>query len=84
MTVKPTHTDLQNLIANTINLKVGSLTPESGLQDALGIDSLDVLRLLVAAEKRYGLHITDEDMAGLLRYGDLLELLGIDSAESVA
>lgn len=84
MTVTPTNSDLRNLIASIVNREIGPLTPETSLRDALFIDSLDVLRLLVAAEKRYGIYVSDNEMAELHCYGDLLEVLGIEAGEPVS
>ncbi len=84
MTVTPTNSDLRTLIASIVNREIGPLTPETSLRDALFIDSLDVLRLLVAAEKRYGIYVTDNEMAKLYCYGDLLEVLGIEAGEPVS
>jgi acyl carrier protein len=84
MTVKPTESDLRQLIAGVVNREIGPLTPETNLQDALCIDSIDVLRLLAAAEQRYGIHIADEEMVELRCYGDLLGLLGIRTPEPVS
>lgn len=82
MTITPTDSDLRNLIASIVQRETGALTPETSLQDALCIDSLDVLRLLAAAERRYGIYITDEEMVELRCYGDLLGLLGIEEPVS--
>lgn len=84
MTITPTDSDLRQLIACTVRREIGPLTPETSLQDALCIDSLDVLRLLAAAERRYGIYITDEEMVELRCYGDLLGLLGIEAGEPVS
>lgn len=84
MTAMPTDSDLRQLIAGVVRREIGPLTPETSLQDALCIDSLDVLRLLAAAERRYGIYITDEEMIELRCYGDLLGLLGIEAGELVS
>ncbi len=84
MTITPTDSDLRQMIASIVRREIGPLTPETNLQDALYIDSLDVLRLLAAAERRYGIYITDEEMVELRCYGDLLELLGIEVGETVS
>lgn len=84
MTVIPTDRDLQNLIAGVVRREIGPLAPETRLQDALCIDSIDVLRLVAAAEERYGIRIADEEMVALRCYGDLLGLLGIEAGEPVS
>jgi acyl carrier protein len=84
MTVTPTERDLHELIARVVRRDISPLTPETRIQDALGIDSLDVLRLLAAAEDRYGIRISDEDLVALRSYGDLQRLLGIGAEEPVS
>lgn len=84
MTVRPTDSDLQRLIARVVGREIGLLRPESSLQDTLCIDSIDVLDILAAAEQRYGVYFTDEQMVELHCYGDLLALLGIDIEEPVS
>jgi acyl carrier protein len=84
MTIAPTDGDLRQLIAGIVRHEIGLLTPDTDLQDALCIDSLDVLRLLAAAERRYGIYIGDEEMVELRCYGDLLGLLGIEAGEPVS
>ena len=84
MTITPTDSDLRQLIAGIVGREIGPLAPETSLQDALCIDSLDVLRLLAAAERRYGIYISDEEMIELRCYGDLLRLLGIEAGEPVS
>ncbi len=84
MTTTPTDSDLRQLIASIVGRKIGPLTPETNLRDALCIDSLDVLQLLAAAERRYGIHVADEEMVELRCYGDLLGLLGIAVEEPVS
>lgn len=84
MTVRPTDSDVQRLIARVVGREIGPLRPETRLQDALCIDSIDVLDILAAAERRYGVYFTDEQMVTLRCYGDLLALLGIDIEEPVS
>lgn len=84
MTVRPTNSDLQRLIARVVGREIGPLRPESRLQDTLCIDSIDVLDILAAAEQRYGAYFTDEQMVELHCYGDLLALLGIEIEEPVS
>ena len=84
MTITPTDSDLRQLIAGVVGREIGPLAPETSLQDALCIDSLDVLRLLAAAERRYGIYISDEEMIELRCYGDLLRLLGIEAGVPVS
>lgn len=84
MTVRPTDSDLQRLIAHVVRREIGPLHPESRLQDTLCIDSIDVLDILAAVEQRYGVYFTDQQMVELRCYGDLLFLLGIEVEEAVA
>jgi acyl carrier protein len=82
MPVTATEADLRKLTAAVLRREIGPLTADSRLEATLGIDSLDVLRLLAAMEERYDIRISDERILSLRTYGDLLELLDIEPAEA--
>ncbi len=45
------------------------------LQDGLGLDSIDMVTLVLNIESRFGVDLTGSDLAKVLRVGDLLDLL---------
>ena len=63
-------------IAETVCLQLGVEQANGGdrLQEDLEADSADVLNLVVAIEDRYGVTISEEDVAGLRTVEDLYQL----------
>lgn len=41
----------------------------------LGAESMDIVNIIAALEERFGIQISEDELAGLRRIGDLLELL---------
>ncbi len=84
MTHRPDEDDLHALVSRVLERDIGPLAPDDGLDRALGIDSIDLLRLVAAVEERYEIRIPDDDLMALRSYGDLLALLDIDTAEATS
>ena len=84
MTIEATERDLKDLIAHVAKRKLESLDPGDRLERVLGIDSLDVLRLIAAAEERYGVAVSDTQLVALCTYGDLLAILEIGAEEAAS
>ena len=67
------------LIAEVVEIvrEVGKLPPETIVEaqtclvDDLGIDSLDLVGMLLQIQDRFGVVIDDDDVANLRRVGDL-------------
>lgn len=63
----------------------GSLTPEAHIFQELGLDSLDVVDLIVALQKKFGVNFrSDERIRDIRTLGDLYEFVatvkeGLDS-----
>lgn len=43
---------------------------------ALGADSIDMVSMQFAAEEEFGVHISDDEAAGVVTFGDLVRLVG--------
>ena len=54
-----------------LQLGVRQASAEDRLQEDLDADSADVLNLVVALEDRYGIAISEEDVAGVRTVADL-------------
>ena len=63
-------------IAEVVCLQLGveSVGPGDHLLEDLGADSADLLNLVVAVEDRYGIAISEEDVAGVATVQDLRRL----------
>ena len=57
-----------------LQLGVEQASPDARLQEDLEADSADVLNLVVALEDRYGIAVSEEDVAGLRTVDDLHRL----------
>lgn len=68
---------LRGLIARLTGRDVRALRPGDSLRRVLGIDGLDLVRVLLAAEELYGVIVRDEQIDNIDTYGDLLNSLGI-------
>lgn len=53
----------------------GSLVPEARLREDLGLSSLDAVSLLMTLEEEFDVEVSDEEVVGLLRLGDLERLI---------
>jgi acyl carrier protein len=63
-------------IAEIVCLQLGveRAGPADRLLDVLGADSADLLNIIVAVEDRYGIAISEEDVAGVGTVEDLYRL----------
>lgn len=52
-----------------------TIKPESEIKKDLGADSLDILQLLMKIEDEYGIIIPDENLAGFVTVGDVVNFL---------
>ncbi len=68
---------LRDLIAKVAGRDVRALRPQDSLGQVLGLDELDLIRVVVAAEEIYGVTVDDERLATLHSFGDLLAAFGI-------
>ena len=71
---------LRGLIARLTGRDVRALRPGDSLRRVLGLDGLDLVRVVIAAEELYGVIVRDEQIDGISTYGDLLRTLEIGEA----
>ena len=71
---------LRGLIARLTGRDVRSLRPGDCLRRVLGLDGLDLVRVVITAEQLYGVAVRDEQIDGISTYGDLLRILEIGEA----
>ncbi len=66
-----------DVIADTLSVKKESITENTDLVEDLGVDSLDMVDLVLAMEQEFGIEIKDEDITPDIRtVRDIVELLG--------
>lgn len=66
---------VRDIIANQIGLDKSRITLESDIVNDLGLDSLDVVELIMAIEEEYGLVADDDTVATLKTVGDVVKYI---------
>ena len=67
--------DLQELVADILDVEPEALTDDSHFVDDFGVDSLIALELAVALERKYGVRIAEEEIAQVRRMPDVVALV---------
>jgi acyl carrier protein len=55
----------------------GDLPDELGLREGLGLDSIDVVTLVIGIQTRFGIELKTEELEKIATVGDLLDLLQV-------
>jgi acyl carrier protein len=66
---------VQALLAEQLGIAPEEARPTARLAEALRCDSLDIVEIVIAAEERFGIEITDAELGALRTVGGLLALL---------
>jgi acyl carrier protein len=72
---RPSRDDLQELVADILDVEPEALTDDAHFVDDFGVDSLIALELAVALERRYGVRIAEEEIARVRRMPDVVALV---------
>jgi acyl carrier protein len=63
---------VNRVLVDGIGLKPGELVPEAKMKEDLGIDSTEMVEVMVALEKEFGLKIPDGVIGGETKLKDLV------------
>ena len=63
------------VLVEDIGLDEGSVVPSACLKDDLGVDSTEMVEVVVALEKEFGVNIPDVMLKGGTKVGDLVDML---------
>ncbi|WQR81268.1 acyl carrier protein [Helicobacter pylori] len=66
---------IQAVIAEQLNIDVSQVTPEAKLVKDLGVDSLDIVELIMALEERFGIEIPYEQAEKIVNVGDVMRYI---------
>ncbi|GAA7171015.1 hypothetical protein HpBGD53_10940 [Helicobacter pylori] len=66
---------IQAVIAEQLEIDVSQVTPEAKLVKDLGVDSLDIVELIMALEERFGIEIPDEQAEKIVNVGDVMRYI---------
>ena len=69
------YSEIKEIIVTVLALDEEVVVPEAHLQDDLGADSLALLNLAEAFEKRYGIEIPSDDLVDIANVGELVKLV---------
>ena len=50
------------ILAEQLQIDPAKIAPDTGIVDALGADSLDVVEIIMALESRFGIMVPDEEI----------------------
>ncbi len=66
---------IQAVIADQLNIDASQVTPEAKFVKDLGVDSLDIVELIMALEERFGIEIPDEQAEKIVNVGDVMRYI---------
>ncbi|MCQ2946088.1 acyl carrier protein [Helicobacter pylori] len=66
---------MQAVIADQLNIDASQVTPEAKFVKDLGVDSLDIVELIMALEERFGIEIPDEQEEKIVNVGDVMRYI---------
>ncbi len=66
---------IRAVIAEQLNIDVSQVTPEAKFVKDLGVDSLDIVELIMALEEKFGIEIPDEQAEKIVNVGDVMRYI---------
>lgn len=66
---------VKNMIAEQLYLSADDVKEDSRFVDDLGADSLDVVQMLIAMEKEFGITFDDDEIADIKTVKDAIDLI---------
>ena len=66
---------IRDLLANQFEVDPETITIETSLIDDLGVDSLDVVEMIMALEDEYGVTVSDEEAVNLNTVRKIIDFL---------
>jgi acyl carrier protein len=73
---------LTELLEAETGEKYPSLEEDKNLRDELGLDSVDVVSVVMQIENRFRIRLTQQELEKVIRVGDLLDLIQAKVAEA--
>lgn len=63
------------ILAEEFEVEVSDIVPDASLKDTLGLDSLDLVDVVVLVEQNFGVTLKWPDFAGIETFADFYEML---------
>ena len=67
--------DLKQIINDLLDYELPAITGKTHLQNDLGMDSIDVVQLIIDVENLYNIHIPDDEVEKVKTFNDVFNLL---------
>ena len=64
-----------DIIREQLNIDDVDITEDTSFKDDLGVDSLDLLELVMAFEEEYNMELDPEELEGIQTVGDVMEFI---------
>lgn len=64
---------IKEILAAQLRIDADTITPETDIKEDLGVDSLDVVELLMAIEDECGVHVPDDEIVNFKTVGDVVK-----------
>lgn len=71
-----TFNKVADMLSEQLGINKDKITLESDVIKDLGADSLDVVQMLMALEKDFGITVSEDDAANLRTVADIVKLIG--------
>lgn len=66
---------LKKMIANQTGMDESKITMESDILNELGLDSLDIVELIMSAEEEWDIIVDDDDVASFKHIADVVNYI---------
>ena len=63
------------VLAEEFEVEEANIVPEADLRETLGLDSLDLVDVVVLVEQNFNVTLTSQDFIGIVTFKDFYELL---------
>lgn len=73
---------LKEVLVDRLKVEAETIVPQANLLDDLGLDSIDLMTMVMALEERFGIEVPDEDVEGVETVQQALDLLAKKAAVS--
>lgn len=64
---------IRAILCDQLDLEESAVTMESGIQDDLGADSIDVVDLIVSIEDEFDIEVPDDEIENVKSVGDVVK-----------
>ena len=66
---------IREILKDYTEVPADKITPQSHFRDDLGLNSLDVVNVVVAFEDEFGIEIDDDDISSMVRVKDAIDYI---------